>query len=200
MLDEQSPNTSTDGAKVAGGNQRRQNHSGYEQSCPKHLDAKDPRILPTQILLPTHNLTVFDHLEAHKHRHRSQLLNRSDWRPAHHRDLDGKGRANDVKGRVGPMELRGIPTQKDKEAGVDTNDVDDEDVTAPDGHHVKVGQAGEDAPDQSAAGIVLAAPQGPHPQVERHGHGRHGHGFVVVAAADGPHEVGRDDGHDGGSG
>ena len=197
MLDEQSTDTCTDGAKVTGGDQRRHDGDGHQQSCAKHLDTEDPCVLATEIVLPFHHLTVFNHLKANKHRHRPQLLQRSDRRPSHHGNLDGKGRTNNVKCRVGPMELGGVPAQQDQNTGVDANDVDHKDVPAPNSDHVKVGQTGEDAPDQPAAGIVLSAAQGPHPQIERHGHGRHGDGFVVVPAPDGTHEMGRYDGHDG---
>ena len=72
--------------------------------------------------------------------------------------------------------------------------VQHEDVPAPRGGHVEVGQAGEGAVPVAAVGVPGA--EAPHPQQEGEAHGADGDGFVVEAAADGPHEVGRDDGHE----
>mmetsp|Transcript_52869 Transcript_52869/g.136530 ORF Transcript_52869/g.136530 Transcript_52869/m.136530 type:complete len:227 (-) Transcript_52869:14-694(-) len=70
--------------------------------------------------------------------------------------------------------------------------VDNEDVASPRGHHVDVGEAGQDAhrPGRRRA-------DGAQPEPEGHADRRHGHRLVVELAAHRAHEVRGDDRHDG---
>ncbi len=73
-------------------------------------------------------------------------------------DPGGAGGADDVEEGVGAVELGGVASEKDEGGGVDTDHVDDEDVTSPGRDHVDVGEAGNYA---DGPGVIVTQRSAP---------------------------------------
>ncbi len=102
---------------------------------------------------------------------------------ANKRNLHREDGADDVERAVGHVDSKREPPEDEQDENVQRNQVDDEDVAAPRGHHVKVRQGGPRGP-EDGAGL-----DGLDPQVVSEHEREDGDPFVVVRACDGAADV-----------
>ncbi len=112
--------------------------------------------------------------------HGREVLGRGQRDGLEANELDGHGHecAEDVESAVGHVETATEAARYDEREYVHGDDVDDENVATPRGHHVEVSDGGGGTPDQRAR------VEGAKPQEEAEHEGKDRDGLVIVRACD----------------
>mmetsp|Transcript_26002 Transcript_26002/g.39296 ORF Transcript_26002/g.39296 Transcript_26002/m.39296 type:complete len:370 (-) Transcript_26002:418-1527(-) len=195
VTDEQTTDAAAQRTKVTGGC-----HNGDRDYQKEQTDAGDqqtqfPRLGAGKVLLFANDFRQLQTLVSQKDETRSELFQTFQWRPADDRNLYRQKRSNQIKQRVGGINLVRKTSHQYQQQRVDTDHVQHKDIAAPRRHHVKVRESRSDAPDYRREKRIVSA-QRSDPAVEGYRHGRHGDTLVVVTATDAPHEMRRNDTHD----
>ena len=142
---------------------------------------------------------------------RQDALGLLDHVEAHERNLHGEDRSEDVEGGVGDVQAvrvaalgsdgESVLTDEDHDHDVDRDQIDDEHVTSPGGHHVKVAQCAARRDQQRARidrlGVRSKTGGHLHPEIEGEQHREDGGGLVIVTTGHGARDVRGNQTHEG---
>mmetsp|Transcript_94686 Transcript_94686/g.247096 ORF Transcript_94686/g.247096 Transcript_94686/m.247096 type:complete len:499 (-) Transcript_94686:492-1988(-) len=192
VLDEEAADTGGKRAKVPSGVQQHTNDQDASDQDTHGLDPEADELPRIHLLIPPDHVAEPKDLVAKTDQSRSQLLQAPNRLPTDDRDLNGPSSSDDPEQGVGLVDTSAEAAEHDKHKRMDAYHVQHKNrATAPSCCRVGVRGAREHAI-RPRGGCSDRA----QPQPEGANDGGDGHGLVVELAADGAHEVRRDDCHD----